>query len=326
MVDNFDLICEWLDKQRLDDNLDGTRDDGDVWYIQLLRRQSDDPMTDGIPDPAYHGNMHSRSLKDYLIHSSDKLKELKHEITTLCDVFNVRAYVRLNKRNYKNISLRMLKDIATQVESGGTYSSPYHLVASANGGVCQARKKKVWLLDLDAEYLPYENDIIDMVLQCEPHKSNLKCWKHPAPILTLSDEDAKKAYLARTFFTLPSKSGKHIHCKPFNKAVFKSLWEEYTKKNLITAPVPQVKFEPEMLHFSMTGKYLKKTKDFAEICKKFADNVKVDKIDKNKNIVHANIDCFDALEEEWRKYCLENEFWMKCFDIHPDNPTILYVP
>lgn len=50
MVDNFDLICEWLDNQRIDDVLDGTRDDGDVWYIQLLRRQSDDPMTDGIPD------------------------------------------------------------------------------------------------------------------------------------------------------------------------------------------------------------------------------------------------------------------------------------
>lgn len=326
MVDNFDLICKWLDKCQLEDNLEGKRDNGDVWYIQLLRRQSDDPMIDGKPDPAYHGNMHSRSLKDYLIHSSTKLLELKNEIITLCKDFNVRAYIRLNKRNYKNICLHMLKNIASQIESGGTYSSPYHLVASAAGGVCQAGKKKTWLLDLDAEYLPYEKDIIDMVLKCEPHKTMLENWKHPAPDLTMDAEYAKLAYLEKAFFTVPSKSGKHINCRPFNKETFNNLWNEYVKMNKITAPLPQIKFEPGMIHFSLTGPYLSRTLDLAKLCSPFAEEVIVDGFDKNKKIIHANIVDFDAFEKSWKEYCLENEFWMKCFDIHPDNPVILFVP
>ena len=130
MVDNFEQIR----------NLLKFEEDGDCYYVQLLRRQSDDPMVDGVPDPAYHGNMHSRSLKDYLITSIKHFQDLKKEIIQLCDMFNVRAYIRLNKRNYKNIALKMLRHISEQVESGETYSSPYHLVSSAIGSVCQAGK------------------------------------------------------------------------------------------------------------------------------------------------------------------------------------------
>ena len=54
MVDNFDKIRSLLKFEN----------DGDCYYVQLLRRQSDDPMTNGKPDPNYHGNMHSRSIKD----------------------------------------------------------------------------------------------------------------------------------------------------------------------------------------------------------------------------------------------------------------------
>ena len=139
MVNNFDQIEKLLKFEKKDD----------CYYVQLLRRQSDDPMIDGKPDPAYHGNMHSRSLKDYLISSIEQFRDLKREMITLCDTFNVRAYIRLNKRNYKNISTKMLKQIADQVDSGETYCSPYHLIASAIGSTCQAGKAKTWILDLD---------------------------------------------------------------------------------------------------------------------------------------------------------------------------------
>ena len=66
MVDNFAQIRSLL---KFDN-------DGDCYYVQLLRRQSDDPMKDGMPDPNYHGNMHSRSLKDYLIPSIEYAKDL----------------------------------------------------------------------------------------------------------------------------------------------------------------------------------------------------------------------------------------------------------
>ena len=161
MVDNFGQIEKLLNFEK----------QGDCYYVQLLRRQSDDPMIDGRPDPAYHGDMHSRSLKDYLISSVEQFRDLRKEMTTLCDTFNVRAYIRLNKRNYKNISTKMLKHIADQIDSGETYCSPYHLIASAIGTTCQAGKAKTWILDCDACHMEHIDAIIDMIHNCEPYIS-----------------------------------------------------------------------------------------------------------------------------------------------------------
>ena len=167
MVDNFELIKNYIEKQMID------REDGDCYYVQLLRRQADDPLKNGVKDPKYHGNMHSRTIKDYLIKSPEHLEAVKEDIIALCNMFNVRAYIRLNKRNYKNIALEMMKHIAEQCASGETYSSPFHLVASACGQCCQAGKDKTWIVDLDKEYLPYEREIIDMICECEPHKQQI---------------------------------------------------------------------------------------------------------------------------------------------------------
>lgn len=45
MVDNFDLIREYMAAQLLD------WQEGDCYYVQLLRRQADDPLIDGKKDP-----------------------------------------------------------------------------------------------------------------------------------------------------------------------------------------------------------------------------------------------------------------------------------
>lgn len=206
--------------------------EGDCWYVQLLRRQADDPLINGQKDPKYHGNMHSRSIKDYLIRSSEYLENVKADIIALCKMFNVRAYIRLNKRNYKNIALEMMKHIAEQCASGETFSSPYHLVSSACGKCCQAGENKTWLIDLDAEYLPYEQQIIDMICECEPYKSHIQ---HNYNLGQSSDtygaiygkdfEDAKSIFIKNHILIVPTKSGKHIICKPFNKLEFQKQWD-----------------------------------------------------------------------------------------------------
>ena len=70
MVDNFKIIRSMLKFEN----------PGDCYYVQLLRRQSDDPKIGGVPDPAYHGNMHSRSIKDYFISSLEHFDEVEKEI------------------------------------------------------------------------------------------------------------------------------------------------------------------------------------------------------------------------------------------------------
>jgi hypothetical protein len=214
MVDNFKIIEEYIAKQSL------TWKEGDCYYVQLLRRQADDPMIGGVKDKKYHGNMHSRSIKDYLIRSVDHLEDVKQQIIEFCKLENVRAYIRLNKRNYKNIALEMLKHIAEQAASGETFSSPFHLVSSACGQCCQAGDDKTWIVDLDKEYLPYEAEIIDIICQCQPHNKRI-------------EECGDKAkYIKENFFVVPTKSGKHIVCKPFNKQMFGEFWATSSMKDM----------------------------------------------------------------------------------------------
>lgn len=220
MVDNFELIKEYMAKQAVD------WQEGDCYYVQLLRRQADDPQKNGVKDPKYHGNMHSRSIKDYLIKNIDHLDKVKDDIKMLCDMFNVRAYIRLNKRNYKNIALEMMMHIAEQCKSGETFSSPFHLVTSACGTVCQAGKDKTWIVDMDKEYLPYENDVMEMILDCQPYDKRIQWY-----VDTFNCSVEKAREMVKTeFFVVPTKSGKHIVCKPFNKQMFGVLWEKFTKE------------------------------------------------------------------------------------------------
>ena len=191
MVDNFEHIRSLLKFEN----------DDDCYYVQLLRRQSDDPLIDGQKDPKYHGNMHSRSIKDYFIRSAEHLDDVKDDIIKLCEMFNVRAYIRLNKRRYKNIALAMLKHIAEQASSGETYSSPFHMVASAAGKANSAGDDKTWIVDVDAEYVPYVDRIKNIIEQCEPL-------------------DRQKI-----IDTVPTKSGLHIIAKPFNVQKFTHLWD-----------------------------------------------------------------------------------------------------
>lgn len=235
MVDNFDKIRDYMIRQSLNWK------DGDCYYVQLLRRSSDDPLIDGQKDQKYHGNMHSRSVKDYLVKSIDHLNEIESDIKLLCKTFNVRAYIRLNKRNYKQIAMQILKQIAEQAASGDNFSSPFKIVSSAAGLSNCAGKDKTWLLDIDKEYLEYEQEIIDMILECEPYKKkiaeNVKYWcEMHDEVDALEIDDWKKVFVSNVvkneFFILPSKTGKHIVCKPFNTQQFTDMWNNSSMKDM----------------------------------------------------------------------------------------------
>ena len=212
MVDNFDIIKPLL-------HFD---EDGDCYYVQLLRRASDDPKPDGNPDPKYHGNMHSRSIKDYFIRSVEHLDDVADEIRTLCREFNVRAYIRLNRRSYKKIALQMLKHIAEQVSSGESFSSPHHLVSSA-AGVVHNEKNKTWLVDIDEEYLPYITDILHMVCKCDPIPARIQ---NGSPNES-NQEFAITHWLKDNVSVIHTKSGRHLIVPPFNKQQFSDLWNRF---------------------------------------------------------------------------------------------------
>lgn len=226
MVDNFELIKGLL-------HFEG---EGDCYYVQLLRRAADDPKPGGIPDPKYHGNMHSRSVKDYFIRSIQHLDDVADEIRTMCTAFGVRAYIRLNRRSYKKIALQMLKHIAEQAQAGESYSSPHHLVSSA-AGLTSNELHKTWLVDIDKEYLRRDDDILHLIAQCEPicrgiegdaHLEEL--WKSSIPVI-------------------PTKSGEHFVVPPFNRQQFSVAWQAYTAHWGISLKEPDIhKDNPTVLY------------------------------------------------------------------------------
>lgn len=298
MVNNFETIKNLLKFDK----------PGDCYYLQLLRRQSDDPMIGGMPDPNYHGNMHSRSIKDYFIPSLEYFEQKKDEIITMCNTFNVRAYIRLNKRNYAKIAMMIMKHIVEQLVSGQTFNSPFSLIASAAGIANCAGKNKTWIVDCDACHLEHINAIIDMIHNCEPYISG--------------------QYSNQEIPRIPTKHGIHLISHPFNKQTFNMFWDEYVKLNNLTNPLPQWKRDPERTHFSFTGFYLKHIAGFISILEQNAIKYIIDKIDKNKTIIHLdnNTYNFDNLDTEWKQYCLSNQFYLDAPDMHKDNPTCLYFP
>lgn len=320
MVDNFEQIRSLLKFEN----------EGDCYYVQLLRRQSDDPHTDGMADPRYHGNMHSRSVKDFLIPSLEYYDKVKEDIIAMCKLFNVRAYIRLNKRTYKNIALEMLKHIASQCASGETFNSPYSLVASAAGQVCSAGEGKTWIVDLDEEYLPYQEDMFRMMFECEPYVRNIQTAAKTF-VNTSYDCDAslKIALEAERNNTpvIPTKHGRHIISKPFNVQTMTNKWNDFCKGNGITLPLPRVFTDPEnkFTTFELTDVYLNKSKEFES----FLPAHQTVQKDKNKiSFIMDKLSDWDLhmLDFYWHGHCLKNSYWMKMCDIHKDNPTILYVP
>lgn len=320
MVDNFEQIRSLLKFEN----------DGDCYYVQLLRRQSDDPHTDGMADPRYHGNMHSRSVKDFLIPSLEYYDKVKEDIISMCKLFNVRAYIRLNKRTYKSIALEMLKHIATQCASGETFNSPYSLVASAAGQVCSAGEGKTWIVDLDEEYLPYQEDMFRMMFECEPYVRNILT---AAKVFTNTSYDCdtslKIALEAERNNTpvIPTKHGRHIISKPFNVQTMTNKWNDFCKDNGITLPLPRVFTDPEnkFTTFELTDVYLNKSKEFES----FLPAHQTVQKDKNKiSFIMDKLSDWDLhmLDFYWHGHCLKNSYWMKMCDIHKDNPSVLYCP
>ena len=324
MVDNFETIRPLLTFEN----------PGDCYYVQLLRRQSDDPMTNGKPDPNYHGNMHSRSIKDYFIPSLEYFDQKKDEIKKLCDTFNVRAYIRLNKRNYQQISFAIMKHITEQLVSGQTFNSPFSLVASAAGNCNCAGKDKTWILDLDEEYLPHKVAIYAMLANVEPNATLIHDLGEKWHDAGCDDVEAHEKAVFEWRKMMPeirTKHGLHVISKPFNTAAFTNSWKEYVDRNCITPPVPQNKlFGENKTVFSLTDTYLKHVNGFETCLKnsiKNVANITTERLDDNKTIVTI-VGAYDSkqLAELWHTYCVQSAYGMKCFDIHKDNPAILYVP
>lgn len=180
-IDNIDLIIPFLKFESEDD----------FYYLQLIQRKKDNPEL----------GSNSRIIKNYNISSVDYLLDKYDEIKKLCEVFNARASIRLNKRSHRKVAFKTLVNISNNM-SNDDYSHISKCYSRACGDGHNDKNKK-WIVDLDDN--PSDeivNGIINTINQIVKETSN--------------ETDT-------IYSIIPTKSGKHLITKPFNLQKAKEL-------------------------------------------------------------------------------------------------------
>lgn len=177
MIDNIDKILPFLKFESEDD----------FYYLQILQRKKENPQL----------GSNSRVIKNYYITSQEYLLKHYDEIKKLCEVFNARASIRLNKRSFEKVGFKTMENIAHTM-----MNREYKFLKASYDRACglgHNDKDKKWILDID------EKEISPLMI----------------PFINNIEPVENKIYRA-----LESKSGFHLITKPFNIQKFKEKYPE----------------------------------------------------------------------------------------------------
>ena len=167
MIDNLELIKPLLTFESEDD----------FYFLQILQRKKENDQV----------GSNSRVIKDYHIRSVEYLEERYDEIRALCNLFDARAYLRLNKRSYEKVAYKALINMANSMSNREFKFVGKSYVRAV--GQNHNDKNKKWILDID-DWSVFINSI--------------------------QPDDGQKVYL-----NLKSKNGGHLITKPFRLDVFR---------------------------------------------------------------------------------------------------------
>jgi len=186
MVNNLELIKPLLEFKSNDD----------FYYLQILQRKKD-PNPIGLPTGS---NNNARTIKNYYISNLEYLDKKMPEIIALCNLFNARASIRLNKRSYEKVAYRTLQKVAG-ILANGEHSHLKTAYSKACGHGHNAGSNKNWIIDIDdfeePEQSKWLNDLQDYINDCRPEGNKI-------------------------LSKIPTKSGIHLITKPFDLQKFKN--------------------------------------------------------------------------------------------------------
>ena len=178
MIDNFEKII----------NIMSFDNPNDFYFIQLIKRKKEN--TDMKGDSAV--------IKEWFVSSIEYLLSKKESMIEMADKYNARLTIRVNKRNYKKLGLKMIADITQKLENEN-YKGLKSTFSSVAGKYSSDPDKK-WIIDIDSE------DI-----------ENLEEIKR---VINRSMPDVEKI-----ISVVPSKSGIHLIVRPFDVREFKNLFK-----------------------------------------------------------------------------------------------------
>lgn len=173
MIDCLELIKDLLVFETNDD----------FYFLQILQRKKENPNL----------GSNSKVIKNYYISSTEQLIEKYDEIKSLCNMFNARASLRLNKRSFEKVAFKSLENFANVMQTRG-YKHIMNCYDKACG-LLNNEKQKKWIVDIDRNELVWLEHIINSVQESEPNGNKI-------------------------IIQLPTKSGVHLITKPFNVIQF----------------------------------------------------------------------------------------------------------
>ena len=195
MVDNFELIKPLLSFDK----------HGDFYFLQILQRKKD-----GCNVPNSSDNQR-RLVKDYHITSTEKLDSLRDEIIASCNETGARAYIRLNKRNYRTVSMAFAEETLMKVRTNQEFGNTFNEINSVIGRYPEPGKgNKTWIVDIDNTNVDSKivKDIKDIIVNyCQPF-------------------DVEKIVAV-----IPTKSGVHLITRPFNQETFYRMFSQLKLSN-----------------------------------------------------------------------------------------------
>lgn len=187
MTDNYQLIRKMLE----------WRTEDDFYFLQIIQRKKD--HKDGTKVNGSNNN--SRLIKAYYVKSLEHFDFIQNEVKLLCELFNARAGINLNRRSWRKTQLQTMRKILEQ-----QINEEYQQTHRAFNTVCGMHSNegdKKWILDIDGEV----ND------------------RHLNSIILFAERECMPEG-DKFINVVPSKNGKHIIMKPFDIKKFREEFPE----------------------------------------------------------------------------------------------------
>lgn len=196
MIDNIELVKPLLNFDK----------EGDFYMLYVFKRKKDQP--EGERD----NHQSVRTIKTYCINSIAYLDMRYEEIKQLCEVFKARAYIHVVKQNHMDVSLNMISEIVTRIQSGQINQK--NVFDSVVGQIKTQEKR--WIIDID--------------------NVSLDTFAHNRYYISMREfiNELQKESGRDTFMTyIKTRSGVHIITQPFNTMKFRERYPDVDiqKKN-----------------------------------------------------------------------------------------------
>lgn len=157
VVNNFEAIKNIL-------NFDGKS----VYLVWLVMRNKDG-------NTQAKGNNRNRTIKSYYFLTKEQLEMRHEEIIKLCDLFNCRAYIGINKKPMNKVLFQLqntLTDYMQQYFGGNEFIPNIHALVDSSVMKCGTEGRRMWIVDIDTKDRNQIEAIVRIINAC---RSSFDC-------------------------------------------------------------------------------------------------------------------------------------------------------